>query len=167
MDAALRSGSCHWPALDRGEAVEERAKRFCPFWFAWVFFGVALFPMLGFLDVGFMKYTLVADRYLHVALLAIVALAASGVGTACARSADEPALGGRRAGGPDRAGFLVLSPVAKALCISTASRSFRPPKKKNPDCWMIHQTLGTWELGHHRPREAIAYFLKGARSPSP
>ncbi len=36
-----------------------------------------LAPALGFTDVGFMKYTLVADRYQHIALIGAIALAAA------------------------------------------------------------------------------------------
>ncbi len=44
---------------------------------AWLFFGVALGPNLGFVDVGFMQHSLVADHYQHIALIAVVALAAA------------------------------------------------------------------------------------------
>ena len=45
--------------------------------FAWVFFCAALAPVMGFADVGFMKYSLVADHYQHIAIIAVIALAAS------------------------------------------------------------------------------------------
>ncbi len=38
-----------------------------PLLFAWGFFCVALLPVMGFTDVGFMKYSLVADHYQHIA----------------------------------------------------------------------------------------------------
>ena len=46
--------------------------------FAWGFFCVALAPVMGFTDVYFMKYSLVADHYEHIAIIAVVALAAAG-----------------------------------------------------------------------------------------
>lgn len=49
-----------------------------PLLLAWGFFCVALAPVLGFTDVGFMKYSLVADHYQHIALVGVVALAAAG-----------------------------------------------------------------------------------------
>ena len=49
-----------------------------PILFAGGFFCVALFPVIGFSDVGFMKYSLVADRYQHIAIIAVIALAAAG-----------------------------------------------------------------------------------------
>ena len=41
-------------------------------------FGVSLVPVMGFVDVGFMKYSLVADHYQHIAIIAVIALAAAG-----------------------------------------------------------------------------------------
>jgi protein O-mannosyl-transferase len=131
----------------------------CPFWFAWLFFAAALFPVIGLCDVGFMKYALVADRYLHIALLAIVALAAAGIGTVRAKSARNTR-------------WLVLvsaAAVVTVLAVVSWRQSalyidrftlFQAAKEKNPDCWMIHQTLGTWELNHNRPEESIPYFRK-------
>ena len=46
--------------------------RLPPFGLLGSFFCVALLPVMGFCDVGFMKYSLVADRYLHLALLAVL-----------------------------------------------------------------------------------------------
>ena len=46
--------------------------------FAWAFFCVALAPVLGFTDVGFMQYSLVADHYQHIAIVGVVALIAAG-----------------------------------------------------------------------------------------
>ncbi len=46
--------------------------------FAWGFFCVALAPVLGFVDVGFMQYSLVADHYQHIAIIGVIALASAG-----------------------------------------------------------------------------------------
>ena len=45
---------------------------------AWVVFCVALLPVLGFRDVGFMRYSLVGDHYQQIALIAVV----GGIGAA-------------------------------------------------------------------------------------
>lgn len=130
-----------------------------PFWFAWVFFGVALLPVMGFCDVGFMKFTWVADRYLHVALLAIVALAAAAIGTASARL-------------PKNLHWLPIAPAVVVVAVFAFSSwrqsglyvdrftLFQAAKEKNPDCWMIHHTLGNWELAQKRPKESLPYLLK-------
>ena len=48
-----------------------------PVLFAWLYFCVSLAPILGFTDVGFMKYSLVADHYQHLAMIGVVALTAA------------------------------------------------------------------------------------------
>ena len=47
--------------------------------FAWAFYLLALLPVLGFTDVSFMQYSLVADHYQHLALVAVVALVAAAI----------------------------------------------------------------------------------------
>ena len=51
-----------------------------PFLFAWGFFCVALVPVMGFTDVGFMQYSLVADHYQHIAIIGVLGLACAGWG---------------------------------------------------------------------------------------
>jgi protein O-mannosyl-transferase len=50
-----------------------------PFLFAWGFFCVALVPVMGLVDVGYMQYSLVADHYQHIAIIGAIALAAAGL----------------------------------------------------------------------------------------
>ena len=45
--------------------------------FAWAYFCIALLPVMGFTDVGYMKISLVADHYVHIALIGVVALVAA------------------------------------------------------------------------------------------
>src|SRR3972149_5784940 len=51
-----------------------------PFLFAWGFFCVALAPVMGFTDVGYMRFSLVANRYQHIAIIGVIALVAAGWG---------------------------------------------------------------------------------------
>ena len=44
---------------------------------AWLFFCVALVPVMGFTDVYFMKYSLVADHYQYIAVLVVAACVAA------------------------------------------------------------------------------------------
>jgi protein O-mannosyl-transferase len=46
--------------------------------FAWGYFCVALLPVMGFTDVYFMKFSLVADHYEHLALIGVTTLAGAG-----------------------------------------------------------------------------------------
>lgn len=66
------------------------SKREAPFWrpllFAWAWYCLALVPVMGFTDVFFMKFSLVADHYQYAALIAVCA----GVGAAVTRVMTRP-----------------------------------------------------------------------------
>ncbi len=53
-----------------------------PLLFAWSFFVLALVPVMGFTDVYFMKFSLVADHYQYIALLGPCAAIAAAIDTA-------------------------------------------------------------------------------------
>lgn len=46
--------------------------------FGWAYYCFALLPVMGFSDAGYMRFSLVADHYQHIALIGVVALAAAG-----------------------------------------------------------------------------------------
>ena len=46
--------------------------------FAWGYFCAALLPVMGFTDVYFMKFSLVADHYQHIAIIGVIGLVAAG-----------------------------------------------------------------------------------------
>jgi len=54
-----------------------RASGTRPALFAWGYFCAALVPVMGFTDVYFMKYSLVADHYQHLAIIGVVAFVAA------------------------------------------------------------------------------------------
>ncbi len=49
-----------------------------PALFAWGYFCAALLPVMGFTDVYFMKYSLVADHYQHLAIIGVMGFVAAG-----------------------------------------------------------------------------------------
>ncbi len=64
--------------------------------FGWAFFCAALMPVLGFADVGFMQYSLVADHYPYIALIGLVALVAAGFSYWHRANGRSASMGGRR-----------------------------------------------------------------------
>jgi protein O-mannosyl-transferase len=48
-----------------------------PSFAAWLYFCICLIPVMGFTDVGYMQYSLVADHYQHLAIIGPIALAAA------------------------------------------------------------------------------------------
>ncbi len=125
-----------------------------PLLFSWGFFCVALIPVMGFKDVGFMQYSLVADHYQHIALIGIIALASAAW-----------CLWSTRMRG-------ALYCTAAALAIATAGLLafltwqqngiyrdgyilYRTVLEKNPNCWMAHSNLSKVLFEMLQPGEAI------------
>lgn len=127
--------------------------------FAWAFFCVALIPVMGLVDVGFMQYSLVADHYQHIALIAVVALAGTGW-SLWRRSAFMPV----RAS----AWFSAVVVVAAATLLSWRhSRLYADPMtlyaatvEKNPNCWVAHNNLGALLTRSAKAYAAIEHFRK-------
>ena len=124
--------------------------------YAWGYFCAALIPAMGFADVYFMRYSLVADRYAQFALIGVVALAASGL--SALRAAAQGAL-------PSR--VLTVAVVALFSLLTwrqcgmyrDARTLFLATIERNPGCWMAYNYLGATEPPPAL-KESIAYFEK-------
>lgn len=131
-------------------------------WFAWGFFCVALTPVLGFADVGFMEYTLVADHYQQIALIGVVALVAAGWSAWNAR-------------GPRAirwAAVVFATAVVGLLSLLTWRQNwlytdsvllYEATLKQNPDSWLAHNLLGNELLATGRLPESIEHFQRSLR----
>lgn len=105
---------------------------------AWICFCASLTPVMGFTDVIYMRsYSLVADRYQYVAIIAVVSLLA-----AIWRWWQTRAP-------------LVASTLAVVVCamlgyltwqrsalFADATKLYRATLEINPTCWLIHNNLG-------------------------
>jgi protein O-mannosyl-transferase len=133
-----------------------------PVLFAWVFFCLALAPVMGFTDVGFMRISLVSDHYLHIALIGVIALAAalSSVWRRRARGAAHAAA----------VATVVLGVCALAFLAFRQSRLYRDPVTmyraildKNPQCWVACDNLGEKLLDSGQTQEAIILLNQALR----
>jgi protein O-mannosyl-transferase len=133
-----------------------------PFLFAWGFFCVALVPVAGFIDVGFMRYSLVADRYQHIAIIAVIALAASG----------WKVWHRRMHGGTYWAGTAVVVMAVGSLIFLTwrqngiyrdAFTLYYAALEKNANCCLIHNNLGYLLAQAGKPKEAIDHLRQAVR----
>jgi protein O-mannosyl-transferase len=130
-----------------------------PLCFAWTFFCLALFPALGFIDVGFFQYSQVADHYQHIAILAPVAVVA-----AAASSALNRAHGWMRAA---IFGLVVVVVAALTWRANMQSRLYESTltlyeatEEKNPGSWQVQAALGTALMRANRLDEAIDHFKR-------
>jgi tetratricopeptide (TPR) repeat protein len=125
----------------------------------WAYFWLALIPVLGFADVYFMKYSLVADHYAYLALPAVTAAAAAW--------AAHFWRGWRLAGRIGLAGAGALA----GLGLLTATRSeaglykddvtlFGATVARNPASWMAEGNLGMAFLQRGQTAEGIAHLRR-------
>lgn len=126
-----------------------------PALFAWGYFVVMLVPALGLTDVYFMRYSLVADHYQHLALIGVVALAASGVAWGLGSLSRETLVAGRLA-----IGMLILALAAltwrQCESYSDIETFYRTALERNPSCWMAENNLGGLLILKGELPEAIA-----------
>ena len=130
-----------------------------------LFFAVALSPVLGFVDFGYMQFSFVADRYQYLAGIGLIAVVAGAAGRACQRGLG--ALPAHRTR-PVRlaigvAGAAILA-VAGMLTWHQASL-YRDPGTffthvitHNPQARGAHHNLGNYLETEGRDREAHAAY---------
>ncbi|HUJ45415.1 MAG TPA: tetratricopeptide repeat protein [Opitutaceae bacterium] len=134
-----------------------RQGRLRPVFFAATVFGVTLFPVLGFFNVFFFRYSFVGDHFQYLASMAALALAGAGLVTAGGW------LGQRRPWLAAVPGGVLL--VGLGLLTWRQSQDYpnnetlwRATLAANPQCWMAHYNLGTLWRSTGRTRDAIAQF---------
>jgi tetratricopeptide (TPR) repeat protein len=130
-----------------------------PFLLAWGFFCTALVPVMGFTDVGYMQYALVADRYQHIAIIAVIALAASGF-TIWRRTAGAAWQWAAAAGAAAALAFLTWQ---QSQIYRDPVALYRFTLEKNPDCWMAYDNLGIQLADAGQWNEAIAQYEQALR----
>jgi tetratricopeptide (TPR) repeat protein len=130
--------------------------------FAWGFFCVALAPVMGFTDAAFMQYSLVADRYQHIAIIGLIALA-SAVWSAWLRNAR---------GGMHTAAITVAVAAVGALIFLTLRQNalyrdamtlYVATLEKNPDCVMAQFNYANALSKTDRPQDAIGHYKQAIR----
>lgn len=123
------------------------------------YFVILLLPVLGFVNISYMRHSFVADRWQYFALIGPVALAVAGLTIALRRSA---------------AGERILQPVlSAALLLVLGGLTWRQSRMftdmdtlwaitaaRNPNCAVAHNELGTGLLHRGREDEAIARYQK-------
>ncbi len=127
---------------------------------AWLFFGVALSPILGFFDIGAMQYSLVADHYQHIALIGVVALVSASI-TWCQR---QPG------GFPWTTSMAVVLVGTLTLLTWRQNGLYESPLAlyeatlgKNPESWLVHNNLGFELANSGRAEEAIRHYHQALR----
>ena len=138
-----------------------------------LFFAVALSPVLGFVDFGYMRFSFVADRYQYLAGIGLIAVLAGVAGRACQRGLGTlPAHRTRPARLTIGAAGAAILAVAGLLTWNQAGL-YRDPGTffthviaHNPQARSAHRNLGNYLLAEGRYGEAhAAYQIALEREP--
>ncbi len=133
-----------------------------PLLFGFGYFVVMLFPVLGFFDQGFYRYSLVADHWQYYSIVGLTALAAAGAVAPGSRLHR----GQQQVIGPV-AGVVVI--VLGALCwqrcrvFRDQETLFRDNLLHNPLAWVAHNNLGIALAESGRTQEAVAHYEQALR----
>jgi protein O-mannosyl-transferase len=160
-----------------------RAKWSRAVFFATAYYVVSLFPVLGFFDVFFFRYSFVSDHFQYLASMGPLALAGAAMTTGCTRLAVAASLHRgppteslssnsatrRHSALPARA-LLGLCGVLLLLLVFLTWRQtgvyhdlvtlYTATLVKNPGCWMAHYNLGIALNDRGQTDEAIAHYRR-------
>jgi protein O-mannosyl-transferase len=128
-----------------------------PLLFAWGFFCVSLLPVMGFTDVGFMRYSLVADHYQHIAIIGVIALAAAGWSIWHKRARNRP-LWVTTAVAVVAMGTLTCLTWRQSTIYHNSNRLYQATLQNNPGCWVAYYNLGLDLYNLGQMQEAIEYY---------
>ncbi len=111
-----------------------------PVLFGLGYFVVTLFPVLGFFDMTFSRYSLVADHFQYVSILGIIALAAGAWGWICKTRGSRI----RKLAQAAAAALLVVLSILtwrQAGIYKNHETLWRDTLQKNPKAWVAHNNL--------------------------
>lgn len=125
---------------------------------------VNLFPVLGFVDIYFMRYSLVADHWQYLALPGLLALMVGGV----SYSVERWPAGMRRlapVGACVVAGVLSAATFERSKVYAGADNEslWLDTLNKNPDSWLAHNEIGCVLLDRGDSSGAIDQFQRALR----
>ncbi|HUI08239.1 MAG TPA: tetratricopeptide repeat protein [Verrucomicrobiae bacterium] len=133
-----------------------------PCLFALGYYVAMLVPALGFVNIYFMRYSLVADHWQYYSILGLIALVV-GAGTTLARRYGAS---GRNVGAlAGAAGLLLLVVVTRQQQYKYASLEtlWRDTLTKNPQCWLAHNNLGNVYWREGKINDALGHYEQALR----
>ena len=133
-----------------------------PLLFGLGYFVVMLFPVLGFFDQAFYRYSLVADHWQYFSIIGVVALAAA------AGKKIWDRIGKQRRYWGTATGLVVLMVLALATwrrsCVYADDGTlWRDNAVRNPNAWLAYYNIGVALQKAGRMQEAIAPWEQALR----
>jgi tetratricopeptide (TPR) repeat protein len=124
--------------------------------FAWGYFCVALLPVMGFADIYFMKYSLVADHYEYLAIIGVLAwAAAAGWGAGGAKFGQVKLISSAAL-----VALLTVMTWRQAHLFHDPETLYRVTLQENPQSWPAENNLGILDINASRPVPAFAHFAQ-------
>jgi tetratricopeptide (TPR) repeat protein len=121
-----------------------------------------LLPALGFINIYFMRYSLVADHWQYYSIIGLIALVV-GAGTTIAQGGGTR---GRKLGKLAAAVVLLISGVLtwrQVRIYQNLETLWRDTLTKNPQCWMAHCNLGIFFWLEGKTSDAIGQYEQALR----
>src|ERR1019366_5048338 len=132
------------------------------------YFVAMLLPVLGFVDIGFMSYSLVADRWQYFAILGPIALASAWFSSRFKIQSSKFGSSGSSPSGALSPSGLLLGVVLlltlggltwrQSALYANSETLWQAALAANPGCWAAHYNLGVALVQKGRVDEAIAQF---------
>jgi protein O-mannosyl-transferase len=126
-------------------------------WLALGCYVLILAPVLGFLPMAFMRFSLVADHFQYPALPALTALAGAVSAWAISRRRAAALVTGTVV-----AAFLFLT-MQQAMTYGNEETLWRTTIRQNPETWMAHSNLGKVLRDRGDNKAALESFATGIR----
>jgi tetratricopeptide (TPR) repeat protein len=127
-----------------------------PIFFAAAYFVISLFPVLGFFNVYFFRYSFVSDHFQYLASMGPLALAGAGITQVFVQARGKPVLQSATYG-------LMLSALGfltwrQSAIYSDVVTLYRDTLRKNRDCWMAHYNLAIALRAGGEIDQAVAHY---------
>lgn len=133
-----------------------------PFLFGLGYYVATLFPVLGFLNIYFMKYSPVADHWQYISIIGLIALVV-GVGRHLINQSGLILLKSALCGTLFFICLLSVMTWKQQHIYVDDGTLWNDTLAKNPDAWMAHNNLGIVLDKQGRTEEAIAHFSNAVR----
>jgi len=131
-----------------------------PLLFALGYYIVTLLPVIGFLNIYFMKYSLVADHWQYTSIIGPIALLV-GIGSKAYEHWHRRIKLLGISAAVVLVGLLSWQTWTQAHIYQDLHTLWKDTLAKNPDCWMAHDNLGVI-LGQQGNLEKAVYHLSEA-----